>query len=42
MNGCDIVNNLFKGGILAEVLKSPQIGILRVLFLFENAGIRCE
>lgn len=34
VNGCDIVNNLFKGDILAEALKSPQIGILRVLFLF--------
>lgn len=42
MNGCDIVNNLFKGDILAEAPKSPQIGILRVLFLFENADIRCE
>lgn len=42
VNGCDIVNNLFKGDILAEALKSPQIGILRVLFLFENADIRCE
>lgn len=42
MNGCDIVNNLFKGDVLAESPKSPQIGILRVLFLFENADIRCE
>ena len=42
VNGCDIVNNLFKGDILAAALKSPQIGILRVLFLFENADIRCE
>ena len=42
VNGCDIVNNLFKGDILAEAPKSPKIGILRVLFLFENADIRCE
>ena len=42
VNGCDIVNNLFKGDILAEAPKSPQIGILRVLLLFENADIRCE
>lgn len=42
VNGCDIVNNLFKGDILAEAPKSPQIGILRVLFLFENSDVRCE
>ena len=42
VNGCDIVNNLFKGGILAEAPKSPQIGIFRVLLLFENADIRCK
>lgn len=42
MNGCDIVNNLCKGDVLAEALKSLQIGTLRVLFLFENADIRCE
>lgn len=42
VNGCDIVNNLFKGDILAEAPKSPQIGILRVLLLFENADIRCK
>ena len=42
VNGCDIVNNLFKGDILAEAPKSPKIGILRVLLLFENADIRCE
>lgn len=42
VNGCDIVNKLFKGNILVEAPKSPQIGILRVLLLFENADIRCE
>ena len=42
VNGCDIVNNLFKGDILAEAPKSPQIGILRVLLLIENADIRCK
>lgn len=42
VNGCDIVNNLFNGDILAEAPKSPKIGILRVLLLFENADIRCE
>lgn len=42
VNGCDIVNNLFKGDILAEAPKSPQIGILRVLLLFEKSDIRCE
>ena len=41
-NSINFVNNLFKGDVLAESPKSPQIGILRVLFLFENADIRCE
>ena len=40
VNGCDIVNNPFRGGHLAKSLKLLQFELFCVLLLFENADIR--